>query len=436
MHKADNHTPVVAIVGKPNVGKSSVFNRLIGKRKAIISGEPGVTRDINYESLHIGDFEVKLADSAGYTRSREDIHAWTMALNERLIEQASLLLLVCEVNSLDFEDFQIAEIIRRTGKPSIVLVNKVDNDTKMNGLYDFFELGFENLLPFSASHGKNIDILRHTISETLRDMGIDKREKTYSSDSTGIHVAIIGKPNVGKSSLLNILVNSERSLVTPHPGTTRDTVDECISYHGQSITFVDTAGIRKRTKVRENIEFYSIVRAENAVKNTHIALLVIDAEEGITHQEKRIAHLVVKEKKGLIVALNKWDLIRGKGIPAPRYIKELFISFPHIAFAEVVPVSAKTGYNKVQLLEKIFQVYNSLNRKIKTSELNYLLQKLSLHRARIKYGVQKSTSPPVFELFLGGTVKNVENFRKYVLNSIRNNFYFAGVPIEVHLRKG
>jgi GTP-binding protein len=458
MHNNIDRVPIVAIVGKPNVGKSSIFNRLIGKRKAIISEEPGVTRDINYETLRIDQCTLKLADSAGFSVVREEIHERTRALNEQLISQSSVVILTCEVNSLDSEDFAVAETIRKSGKPSILVINKVDNEELMDGFYEFFELGFQNPIPVSASHGTNFGILKQHISDILKnemlvldEYSLEEARKHVSFDEElssgtdnilwtesrpdrgGIHVAIVGKPNVGKSSLLNLLVNSERSLVTPNPGTTRDAVDETICHRNTVLTFVDTAGIRRRSKIRKNVEFYSILRAEKAIKSARITVLVIDAEQGITHQEKRIADLIVNEKKGLIIAINKWDLI--KGVNEADFKRDFFNFFPHISFAEFLTVSAATGYNKEKLLNLILKVNNNYTQRIKTSSLNAIARNLSLQNIRITYGIQKSTAPPMFEFFIRGAGKNVENFRRFVINSIRKNFSFGGVPIEVHLRK-
>ncbi|GAH52008.1 unnamed protein product, partial [marine sediment metagenome] len=270
MHSSNNFIPTVAIIGKPNVGKSALFNRIIKKRKAIISEEPGVTRDINYEIITCGDAVFKLADSAGFTECGEDIHKLTQKRNKQLIDEASIILFTCDVNTMDTRDFDIAQIIRKSGKPCILLINKVDNEKLREGIYDFFDLGLEEPLPISAIHGKNINTLKKILTAKIlniyksRDLIPQNQGYVSSNNSHIINVAIVGKPNVGKSSLLNLLVNSERSLVTPDPGTTRDAVEETISYGGSMIKVVDTAGIRKRGKIRENIEFYSLVRAEKA----------------------------------------------------------------------------------------------------------------------------------------------------------------------------
>lgn len=442
MYSSNNFIPIVAIIGKPNVGKSSLFNRIIKKRKAIISEEPGVTRDINYEIITCGDAVFKLADSAGFTECGEDIiHKLTQKRNKLLIDEASIILFTCDVNTMDTRDFDIAQIIRKSGKPCILLINKVDNEKLREGIYDFFDLGLEEPLPISAIHGKNINTLKKILIAKIlniyksRDLIPQNQGYVSSNNSHIINVAIVGKPNVGKSSLLNLLVNSERSLVTPDPGTTRDAVEETISYGGSMIKIVDTAGIRKRRKIRENIEFYSLVRAEKAVKESVLSILLIDAETGITTQDKKIASIVIKEKKGLIIAANKWDRAKEKGIDQDEFIKDVYYFFPHISFAEVVTISAKTGYNKIKLLKKILTVYNNYNMMIKTRDLNSLLRNLVHPGAHIKYGIQKSSAPPVFEFFIGRTDINNTNFERFIVNSIRKNFEFKGVPIKVNLRK-
>ncbi len=441
MYDKSSIPPTVAIIGKPNVGKSSLFNRLIEKRKAITSDEPGVTRDINYEIIRYRNLEYRLADSTGYIKKVEGIENQAQELNLRLIEEAALIIFICDIKSLSVEDFNIAKAIRKSGKPCFLVVNKVDNDKLLYNFYDFFELGLEDPISISAIHGKNIAALREKIRAKLcvgsqeeklsvREIGNDKPRPHIIID-----VAIVGRPNVGKSSLLNLLVEKERALVNPIPGTTRDTVDETIRFEGYDVKLMDTAGIKKRKKVKKSIEFYSLVRAENAIKNSTISVLLISADDGITTQDKKIASIIIKEKKGLIVAANKWDIVKKKGINFHDFVKDIYFEFPHIRFADVVPISAKTGYNKIKLLKNILTVYNNYNRKIKTSELNSLLKRLSHQGSSIKYGYQKKISPPLFEFFTGRASNYDDNFKKFITNSIRKSFTFSGVPVEVIFRK-
>jgi len=434
MHKKTS-LPTVAIVGKPNVGKSSLFNRLIQRRKAIVAPEPGVTRDINIESLDFSGVKVNLADSAGFTQALDDIHAASQKLNHRLIQEASLIVFTCDIRDLSAEDFKIAEMVRKSGKPTILVLNKADNSTLLEYQYDFYTLGFNDPLPVSALHGTNISLLRKKIEEN-----IVKTKKTLShpvsdKEFMTIDVAIVGRPNVGKSSLLNLLVDMERSLVTPLPGTTRDSVDEILIYGDYTINFIDTAGLRKRRSIRENIEYYSLVRTKEAIMKSTVSLLLIDACEGITTQDKKIADIVVSKKKALIIGANKWDLA-GKNVKKESdFVQDIYFYFPLIAFADVIPISAKTGHNKIILLKNIIKVYNNYHKSVKTSQLNDFIDTTLLNRAAIKYGVQKKTAPPEFEFFVRQTESTGRNFERYLANAVRKKFHFEGVPVSIILKK-
>ncbi|UCB46526.1 MAG: ribosome biogenesis GTPase Der [Spirochaetota bacterium] len=428
------HLPIVAIVGKPNVGKSSLFNRLVKRRKAIVFDEPGVTRDINYEVIRHSNLTYRLADSTGYFSEKDETGSLAQEMNRRLIKEATLILLTCDIKDLSRLDYDIAELVRKSGKPCILVINKVDNDRLLDNVYDFFDLGYEEPVTVSAVHGKNISILRERIFEYLNkyDSYSDKHIDTVKPV---IDIAIVGKPNVGKSSLLNLLVERPRSLVTPLPGTTRDTVDDIIEFEGIDFRFIDTAGIRKKKKALKSVEFFSILRAEKAIVNSILSILLIDAKDGISTQDKKIASIIVNERKGLIIAANKWDIAKEMKLNFHEFKENMYYEFPHIRFAEVLPISAKTGYNKIKLLKKVLTVYNNYNRKIQTPQLNEVISKLSHHDIQVKYGYQRREAPPVFEFFINKKVKEIENFKRYAINIIRKNFAFTGVPIEIYLRK-
>jgi GTP-binding protein len=426
--------PTVAIVGKPNVGKSSLFNRLIKRRKAIVFDEPGVTRDINYEMVHYNNLTYRLADSTGYFNEKDQTGILAQEMNRRLIEEAALIILTCDIKSLDRLDFDIAEQIQKSGKPCILVLNKIDNEKLVDNMYDFYDLGLKEPITVSAMHGKNISLLQESIFQKLKRYSQEEYESSTSVRPI-ITIAIVGKPNVGKSSLLNLLVEKPRSIVTPLPGTTRDSVDESIYFEDHELLFVDTAGIRKKKHELKSVDFFSILRAENAIKNSSLAILLIDSLQGISTQDKKIASIIVHERKALIIAANKWDIAKKMGISINEFQENIYYKFPHIHFAEVLPISAKTGYNKIKLLKKILTVYNNYNRRIQTSQLNSALGKLSHHGVQVKYGYQKGEAPPVFELFINKHGKDIDNFRKFAINSIRKNFPYTGVPIEVRLRK-
>jgi GTP-binding protein len=443
------HTyPLIAIVGKPNVGKSALFNRLIRKRKAIVAEEPGVTRDINYEFLSCEGISCRIADSAGYVRDQNDISRITRALNKQLIEEAGLILFTCEVQSLDSQDFELSGIIRKSGKPCILIVNKVDNEKLEEDVIDFFELGFDTPLPVSAAHGRNIAQLKHKLVGCVRDLqnvegvvpgssGKTMRESELSlgEEASFINVSIVGKPNVGKSSLLNLLVQKDRSIVMPEPGTTRDTVDETLLYNDRALRFIDTAGLRKRSKIRESVEFYSLVRTERAIAQSTVSILVLDATAGVSAQDKKIAWIIAGEKKGMIIAANKWDLLDDQQADENVFRDDIYYAFPHAQFADIVPLSAYTGHNKIILLKKIIRVYNNYHSTLQTAELNNFVGRLSHGRGDIKYGYQRGTAPPRFEFFIRNIDPGDINFKRYLTNSIRENFDLRGVPIEISLRK-
>jgi len=431
--------PTVAIIGKPNVGKSSLFNRLIGSRKAIVFDEPGVTRDVNYATARYRNISFRIADSTGFVRDKDV----SERINRRLIEEASIVVFTCDIEGLGAEDFDITELIRKSGKPCILVINKTDNEKLSQQIYDFYDLGLEDPIAVSALHGRNITALQETIVDKLQllrqEPPIEEPDSAVSDGSAArrklVEIAIVGKPNVGKSSLLNLIASRTVALVAPEPGTTRDTVDEIVEFAGQELKIVDTAGIRKRRKNLPSVEFFSIVRAERAIKSSTIAVLLIDANIGITSGDKKIASIIVREKKGLIIAANKWDTAKQRGMKINSFREDVYYEFPHVKFAEVVPVSAKTGYNKIKLLKSILTVCDNYNRRVQTGDLNQLLRMFTHHGGGIKYGYQKAAAPPVFEFFINKAAKDSDNFKRFITNSIRKSFPFTGVPIEVLLRK-
>jgi len=437
-----SNIPLVAIVGKANVGKSSLFNKIIKKRRAIIDKEPGVTRDINYEIVTYRNVKFRLADSAGITttkKNKEDINFLAQSQNQSLINDSNLIIFTLDVKNFDGEDLDITKTIRKSGKPFIIAINKVDNNGLLENIYDFYNLGIDDPIPVSAIHGTNISFLLDKVVEKLKSKengfkGAPLSEINQKANNT-INIAIVGKPNVGKSSLLNLITEKTRSLVTPIPGTTRDVIDESILFDGYILKLLDTAGLKKRSRIRANVEFYSLKRTEKAIKNADIAVLIIDSNEGITNQDKKIASLVVNEKKGLIIAANKWDTVKEKGLNVRNFIEDCYYIFPHISYVDIINISAKTGYNKIKLLKNIIKVYNNYNIKIGTNELNNTLNCLNDYGLKVKYCFQKRTSPPEFDLFLAKINENDTNYKRFIINSIRKNFGLKGVPIEINLRK-
>ncbi len=427
----------VAIIGKPNVGKSSLFNRLIRKRRAIIAPESGITRDLNYEYLKIGSANVKIIDSGGFVKPKDEITTKVIEINKKLINESDIIIFMCEVNNLTIEDSNIADMVRKSSKPAILVINKVDNETLENDVYDFYSLGFDNLIPISSIHNRGIDKVKESILEIITRFypeRLNLKSNSEIKETLKVSVAIVGRPNVGKSSVLNMLLGTERSIVSSIPGTTRDAIDEEIEYNNYKIRFIDTAGIRKYRKIKESVEFYSLTRAQKAIKESDICILTIDATEGITSQDKKIADIILQEEKALILLVNKWDIMQEMNIKERDYFDQLNYQFPHIEYALKLTVSAKTGYNKSKLLNSILKVYNNYTKIVKTGLINSLLHGLTHHGIYIKYGYQKSTAPPTFEFFVNKSEKVNENYKKFIANRIRKMIDFEGTPINVFVR--
>lgn len=437
MKSGANNIPKVAIVGKTNVGKSTLFNRLIKKRKSIVSDEPGVTIDVQQEILKKDGLAFKLLDTAGLGKKTDKIGRISLEHNIRKINEADLIIFITDIKGLSEEDFNIIEHIRKSGKPYITVVNKVDNSKLEENLYVIYELGIsEAPVPISAIHGKNIEVLEEKLKKKLKEIIKDREIASPEIDIKPIMVSIVGKPNVGKSSLVNLLTGLERALVTDIPGTTRDAIDETISFQDKKITLIDTGGIRRKGKIRSSVEFYSLVRAQEAIKRSDICILLIDSTSGITREDKKIASIITSEKKGIIIAGNKWDMAQKLGFTVKTFIKETRATFPHLSYAVIIPISAKNGYNKIELLKYIIKVYNNYNKRIKTSKLNKLIREIELRGVRIKYGYQKKTSPPLFEFFISKSSNTDNTFERFVVNSLRRLEDFSGVPIEIYLRTG
>ncbi len=425
----------VAIIGKPNVGKSSLFNRLVKKRKAIESPQPGITRDVNFEVIKLDSIPVRIADTGGISRSKEKISSKVNEINLNLIKESDIVIFLCDVHSLTIEDQHIAEQLRKLSKPTILAVNKVDNSDLESDVYDFYSLGFNRILPISVVHNRGIDQLKEELLNLIYEFYADRITGDESHIETReIKVAIVGRPNVGKSSILNTLLGRDRAIVSDTPGTTRDAIDEILDYRNYKIRFIDTAGIRKYRKIKESVEFYSLTRAQKAIKESDISILIIDAAEGITSQDKKISDLVVKEGKALILAVNKWDLMQDMNVRERDYFDQLDYKFPHIGFAYKITVSAKTGYNKLKLLNAIIKVYNNYTKRVKTSVLNSFLHGLSHHGLYIKYGYQKDTAPPIFEFFVNRSERVDENYRRFIANKLRKSIDFTGVPVNILIR--
>ncbi|MCS6818383.1 MAG: ribosome biogenesis GTPase Der [Chitinophagales bacterium] len=431
----------VAIVGRPNVGKSTLFNRLTGERRAITDDISGVTRDRIYGEVEWGGKTFNLIDTGGFVPRSEDI--FEKHIREQVhiaIDEASLLLFVVDVSCgiTDLDD-EFAEILRQSHKPVFLVVNKVDNSDRIYDATEFYSLGISEVFMISSISGSGTGELLDAITDKIP-------LKTTEKPANNIpKVCIIGQPNVGKSSLLNALLGEERNVVTPIAGTTRDSVHALYNKFGKNILLIDTAGIRKKGSIKENLEFYSVIRAINALDESDVAILVIDAQNGFTQQDLAIFRLAVKKKRGIVIAVNKWDCIQNKSSNTARdYEETLKQRLAPFSDLPVVFTSATEKIKIFQLLEAAEKVYHNLHKRIPTSMLNeemmaaierYPPPPASGKLISIKYVTQLPTHTPAFAFFSNHPKYIRESYRNYLENQLREKFDFTGVPIQIYFRE-
>lgn len=432
---------IVAIVGRPNVGKSTLFNRIIGERDAIVDPKSGVTRDRHYGQAEWNGKKFIVIDTGGYVPDSKDI--FESAIREQVqiaIEEADVIIFVVDamvgVTPIDVE---IAKILRQTKKKVILAVNKIDNSKLEFHSSQFYELGLGEPFSISAIHGRKVGDL---LDEVVKDLVESTNEIDENRDQ--IKVAIVGQPNVGKSSFVNAILGENRIIVTDIPGTTRDSIDTIFNYNDTEFVLIDTAGLRKRSKIRESIEFYSAIRALKAIERCDVAVVMLDATCGIERQDLRIIGEAADLKKGIIIAVNKWDLIEKNSNTALEYehaIKERLKVFDYVP---VLFVSAKTKQRIFKVLDLAKIIYAERNKRIKTSELNKVLfpifketppPAVSGKEIKIKYVTQVRTSPPVFAFFANLPDDIPEHYRRFLENKIRENFGFVGVPLTIVFKK-
>ncbi len=429
--------PSVLIVGRQNVGKSSLFNRLIKNRKAIIDSTPGVTRDLIYGELEWKGVSFRLIDSGGISDEKDETN---VRVQKKVMEaqfDADLVLFVVEAGRELPIEREYIDIIRKKNKKALMAMNKSDTPDKDELINEFFGYGLGEPIPVSASHNRNIELLKDKIVEEI------KKIKTEGSCETmrkpDIKLAIIGKPNVGKSSLLNRIVQKERSIVSSIPGTTRDVVDDKFYFQDRLFLILDTAGIRRKSKVHEDLEYYSVKRALNSIEEADVVFLVIDSLEEISEQDKKIADQIVKNSRGLIVVLNKWDLMKGQDVSFREKEDRLLFKFPVLKYAPIIPVSAVTGEGIEKLLKTSVRIYRELFRRIETHEINDFIQEVLKEYSpssrkgilKIYYGTQTSIKPVEFVFFINKKDLLSNNYRQYIINKLRDKFGYAGIPIRV-----
>lgn len=431
--------PVVAIVGQPNVGKSTLFNRIINERLAIVEDKPGVTRDRNYAQAEWMGHKFDLIDTGGITWENGRIEDEIRAQAEIAIEEADVIVILTSVtNHLTDLDERISQMLYQTKKPVILAVNKADNPEQRMDIYDFYSLGFGDPIPISSVHGTGIgDLLDRIVSELPKDLDKD--------DDDQISFSVIGRPNVGKSSIVNSLLGQKRVIVNNEEGTTRDAVDTpFISEDGTKYRIVDTAGIRRRGKVYEKTEKYSVMRAMSAIEHSNIVCLVLDASTGIREQDKHVAGYAHEAGRGIIIVVNKWDLPKKNSNSGKDFEQVIREEFQYLDYAPILFVSAKTGQNLEQIPKMVKQVHQNQTQRIKSSVLNDLLLEASKlvptpmvrgKRLRVYYMTQVSTNPPTFVVFVNDPELMHFSYERFLINQLRDNFDFTGTPIKVIARK-
>jgi len=421
----------VCLVGKPNVGKSSIFNRLIKENKSIIMDTPGVTRDRIYGKVEYNNKRFHLIDTGGISLGDDDFQKDILAQATLAIDEADLVLFVVDgIEDIDASDRKVAEILHRSSKPVIVVVNKLDNDKRKDNLYNFYELGFSELVAVSASHNIGFNELLNTITKDLPEEDI--------IDDDTIKFSIIGRPNVGKSSLINALLNEDRAIVSDIAGTTRDAIDTKFKYNHEDITVIDTAGMRKKGKIYESVEKYSLIRSLKAIDRSDVCVLVIDASTGIIEHDKHIASYALDAGKGIVICVNKWDTINNPDSDIRNWKEQIKNEFQFIPYAHVVFLSAKTKKRVSTLMPEVINAYNNNRKEVKTSLLNnIIMEAVSLHeppsykgkRLKIYFVSQTGNCPPKFTFSVNNKGLVHFSYERYLENQIRNNIDFDGTPI-------
>ena len=433
--------PIVAVVGRPNVGKSTLFNKLVGDRVAIVDNMPGVTRDRLYRETEWNGTEFVLVDTGGLEPRNNDFMMTKIKQQaEVAMNEADVILFIVDgkagVNPLDEE---IAYILRKKNKPVLLCVNKIDNyHSQKDDIYDFWSLGFEHLIAISGEHKVNLGDMLDIVASLVKT--IEMPEEIEDS----LKLAIIGRPNAGKSSLVNRLSGEERTIVSDIAGTTRDAIDTLIEFNGEKYTLIDTAGIRRKSKIEESLEYYSVLRAIKTIKRADVCLWILDGEEGLTEQDKRIAGIAFEERKPIIIVVNKWDLVTKDNGTMKKMREYLLAELPFLSYAPIEFVSALTGQRTSKLLEHADKVFDEYTKRISTGLLNSVIKDAIMmnapptrkgHMIKINYATQISSAPPKFVLFCNYPEMVHFSYSRYIENKLREAFGFEGSPIEIKFER-
>ncbi len=431
--------PTVSIVGRPNVGKSTFFNRLIGKRQAIVHDFSGVTRDRHYGEAFWNGVTFDVIDTGGYVPDDSDV--MLAGIREQVhiaVDESDVILFVVDTETgITDLDIAVADILRQKQKKVIVVANKADNEERRWNVSEFYRLGFDDIFPVSSVNGSGTGDLLDAVVKVLP--GYDEEPKVEYPK-----LAIIGRPNVGKSSFVNALLQHERSIVTDIAGTTRDAINSMLEYNGKKYILVDTAGLRRRTKVKENIEFYSTVRSNRSIMECDVAVLIIDAERGFEAQDIRVLTEAERFNKGIVLVINKWDLIEKETNTLKEYIAGIYDRIKMLNYIPIVSISAKNKkriHNVIDICEKVIE---NRSRKISTSALNSFLEDITNERPlpyargkqlKINYMVQVKSKPPVFSFFMNSPKELPAHYRRFIENKLREKYDFEGVPITMVFKR-
>ena len=436
----DTRLPLISIIGRPNVGKSTLFNRLIGKRRAITDPTPGVTRDPIPERWLLGNNPVTLVDSGGVKLDKEGLDHAVSDKSLSLLSISDAIIFLMDCMEVTREDQLLIDELRPYSDKVVLCVNKVDDIKRDDLVWNFFSYGYQRVVGISAAHGLGIEDLEDTL---LGMLDLERTEDEPEEPET-IKLAILGKPNTGKSTLMNLLTGRDISIVSPIAGTTRDVMRGTFIYKGTEYTVLDTAGIRRKSKVDEDVEYYSVNRAIKTIDDADVVLLMIDITEGISDQDKKIANLIVRRGKGVLLVLNKMDLLKGTPNEIEAIKDRVRFLFPILSFAPLMPISALDGIDIGKMLDMVWAVWKQLNKRVDTSQLNEALQvwthdneppRGAQGHYKVLYGTQVSATPVRFLFFVNRIHGFPETYVSYLKNMIRRDFGFTNIPVEISLRE-
>ena len=432
--------PIVAMVGRPNVGKSTLFNRLAGKRISIVQDTPGVTRDRVYAEAEWLNYNFTMIDTGGIEPESNDVIVKQMRRQATIaIETADVIVFIVDgKEGVTSADEEVANMIRKSKKPVVLVVNKVDSLKEEDNAWEFYNLGIGDPITISASQGLGLGDMLDRIVENFDESSLGEEDDEY------VRIAMMGKPNVGKSSLINRLLGEDRVIVSNVPGTTRDAIDSYLENEYGKFILVDTAGVRRKSKVKEEIERYSVIRTLAAIERADVCILMIDATEGITEQDEKIVGYAHEMKKAIMVIVNKWDLIEKDDKTMDNFKKDLQQNLKFLSYAEYLFISAKTGQRTHKVLELAKKCYDNYNKRVSTGILNDVISKavlmkeppiVGVKRLKIFYATQVATKPPKFVFFVNDSTARHFSYERYLENQLRDSFDFKGTGIQIEYRE-